>query len=474
MAATGIPLQPTDGRPALRRLPVPFITTSFALDLALYAALWPLWWAMGIDQLLLPFFAAWELGRYLLRSRFRFRLNRTTLLSALLALWWIVPALWLDREYFDIFVKETATIVTQVILLFLFFNAVRTASDWWRVVLALELMAGVVALGGLIYLSGVFQGEFTSLLGRLLPAGLANQSDFFGSLAVRTLGEDTARGSVLGLRVYSVALNFSALSLTCLLLIPLTVWRIQTVPGWGRLVRALVLAGLFGCLIFSESRIAYVAFAGGVGLYLVLRLDLLRGDNKLLAAAAACLVVIISIVVISLTLNAILESLQFFLVDWRPGSWLVRLRIYQETLRLLPEHWFAGWGVPVRIPGAPNNYSAGTHSSLLGMFFQHGIVGLVLYLLIWLSIWRAVIYGMRAPGSSRAVALFWPAVAAALFSFNLREIADNWWWDQLTTYVLWLTWGLVLSGTRIVVRRDAVESTATNGETALQASPAEP
>jgi O-antigen ligase len=211
------------------------------------------------------------------------------------------------------------------------------------------------------------------------------------------------------------------------------------------------LAGLFGCLIFSESRIAYVAFAGSVGFYLVLRLDLLRGDNKLLAAAAACLLIATITIVISLTLSAILQSLQFFLVDWRPGSWLVRLRIYQETLRLLPEHWLVGWGAPIRIPGAPNNYSAGTHSSLLGMLFQHGIVGLFIYLSIWVTIWRAVVYGLRGRRESRALALFWPAVAAALFGFNLREIADNWWWDQLTTYVLWLTWGLVLSGTRIMV-----------------------
>ena len=48
----------TSGPAALRplRVRIPILTTPFAHNLAYYAALWPLWWLLGIEQILLPFF----------------------------------------------------------------------------------------------------------------------------------------------------------------------------------------------------------------------------------------------------------------------------------------------------------------------------------------------------------------------------------------------------------------------------------
>ena len=126
----------------------------------------------------------------------------------------------------------------------------------------------------------------------------------------------------------------------------------------------------------------------------------------------------------------------------------MRFNIYIVSLRLLPEHPIAGWGVPVRIPGAATTYSAGTHSSILGMLFTHGIIGLLLYLAIWFSVWQAVVKGLRERQRGRERRLFWIAMAVAFLSFNIREIADSWWWDQSLTFVIWLMWGLSLTASR--------------------------
>lgn len=143
-----------------------------------------------------------------------------------------------------------------------------------------------------------------------------------------------------------------------------------------------------------------------------------------------------------------MRSFQSAFIDLRPGSWLVRFNIYIVSLRLLPEHPIAGWGVPVRIPGASSTYSAGTYSSFLGMLFTHGIIGLVLYLAIWISIWKAVVKGLGEKHTPRARRLLWVAMAVAFLSFNIREIADSWWWDQSLTFVLWLMWGSSLTAAR--------------------------
>src|SRR5690606_38440428 len=91
--------KPVSVRPLRAR--IPFVSTSFAQNLWYYALLWPVWWLLGVEQLLLPFFVLYETGRFLIRSHWRIRFNTTIVLGLLLALWWLVPIIWVDREFLD-------------------------------------------------------------------------------------------------------------------------------------------------------------------------------------------------------------------------------------------------------------------------------------------------------------------------------------------------------------------------------------
>jgi hypothetical protein len=428
---------------------IPFLTTTLSTDLYLYALMWPLWWLIGIEQLLLPFFIVWELLRYLWQARLRFRLNGTVVWAFLLASWWIVPVIWVDREYLDIFLKETATAWSQLFFLFVFWNTVRTEKAWKQVLRAVGVLAMYVAIGGLIYWSGIWRGILLSVAGRILPTRLVESSAFFESISYRTFGTIVIESTVFAQRISSFSLTYSDLSMICLLLIPIVAWRFLTAKGWARMISGFVIAALILCLIFTGSRIAYVAFAAQLGLLLVLRLDLLRGQNKWLAAALSCIVVASVIAVVYLAFSLIGDIISLVFIDLRPGSWLVRFNIYRETLRLLWEHPIAGWGVPVRIPNMATIYSAGTHSSYLGVVFKHGFVGLLLYTGMWLSIWQVVIRALRRPIQTVSLRGFWIASAAAFFALNIREAADSWWWDQLTVFAVWLMWGLVLTAPRV-------------------------
>lgn len=430
------------------RARIPFISTSFARNLWYYALLWPVWWLLGIEQLLLPFFVLYETARFLIANNGRVRLNTTTVIALLLALWWVVPVIWVDREFLDIFLKETSSIWSQALILVLLLNRLKTRQDWWLAVGALTIMAAYTAAAGLIFTSGAWRGAFTSALGGILPSSLVENSAFFSSIAIRRFGAVGGEAGLFPLRLMGISLSFSSLSMICLLLIPLIYWRFQISRGMGRLFYLGVLGGLLVCLLFAESRISYLAFLAGLVLYCVLRLGLLREPNRPFTVALALTGMGAALLFGYLALGPILDSLQSAFIDLRPSSWLVRLNIYVVTLRLLPDHLIAGWGVPVRIPGASNVYSAGTHSSYLGMLFQHGIVGLALYLALWLSLWRHVTQGLRRR-SDRAIRLFWIAMAVAFLAFNIREIADTWWWDQSLMYVIWLVWGLVITAGRI-------------------------
>lgn len=451
---------PTGSSPTLNypiRARVPFISTSFARNLWYYALLWPVWWLLGIDQLLLPFFALYEMARFLIRGNRRVRLNATTMFALLLALWWVVPIIWVDRDFLDIFLKETSSIWAQALMLILLLNSIRTREEWWLAVRALTVMAVYTAAAGLIFTFGVWRGSLTSALGTMLPASRVASSAFFSSIAIRKFGAMATGDGLFPFRLMGFSWSFSALSMICLLLIPLVYWRYQIARGRPRLFYLGVLGGLMMCLVLTESRLAYLAFLAGVALYCALRLGLLREPNRPFTIALALTGVGAALLFGYLALGPIREVIQSVFVNLRPASWIERLNIFVVTFRLLPEHLIAGWGVPVRIAGTSSVYSAGTHSSYLGMMFQHGIIGLLLYLGLWLSLWRVVIRELRRRHASRHLALFWMAIAFAFFAFNLREAADTWWWDLSLLYVAWLQWGLVMAAPRVMETRESDE-----------------
>jgi O-antigen ligase len=173
----------------------------------------------------------------------------------------------------------------------------------------------------------------------------------------------------------------------------------------------------------------------------------------MLVIGCVSLVVVVAVI----GLDRIVQAVREFFLSWRPGSWWVRLRIYEATFEMLPEHPIAGWGVQQRLPGTRSSFSAGSHSSVLGMLFLHGIVGLVLYVGLWVSIWRETLRGLRARLATRELRGFWIAAAIALLCFNIRELADTWWWDQSITMTIWALWGLIIAAPGLIsVKRESL------------------
>lgn len=432
---------------------LPFVNSSFSVDLTLFMALWPVWWVLGIEQLVLPFFLLWETVRHLLQTKGRFSMNATARWAVLLAIWWLLPLAWVERDQLDIFLKQTATAWSQVLAAVMLWNGLRTAKDWHRVVRGLEILSSYVALGGVIFLLGLWRGEVLSLVGRLLPASLIESSAFFSSIALRTLGTMRAESGPVSQRVSGLALQFSGLSMVALLLIPFIAWRLYQVRGWSRYARGAILLGLLLCLAYAQSRIAYLAFAVEIILFISLRYDFFRPRNRYLLLSLAALSLALVMVTGYLASSELADAARRAFVEWRPGSWLVRLRIYRETLRLLRKHPIAGWGLPVRIPEMRSTYSAGSHSSYLGMLFQHGAIGLGLYLGLWASIWQKILRGLRERKSFAPFSSFWIMAAVSMLAFNIREAADTWWWDQLVTFTIWTQWGLIAVAPRLAFPR---------------------
>jgi len=259
-----------------------------------------------------------------------------------------------------------------------------------------EILAFYVALGCLLFVFAIWQQKLYSLIGYLLPASLSSTSAFFESISIRTFG--TLHSGRLGLfpyRVSSFALTPADLATLSVILIPFMAWRTYLSEGWLRYGKLLTLMGLFLCFAFAEVRMAYIAIAAGFALFIALYLGLHRPQNRFLIAALVALNIIFLSIGGYILYQAMIQFFQTAFVELRPGSFAVRLYIYRQTFALLPEHFIAGWGTSVRIEEFRSVYSAGTHSGYLAMLFQHGVVGLLLYLGLWGSIWRVIVRKIR-------------------------------------------------------------------------------
>jgi O-antigen ligase len=416
--------------------------SGFSRHLHLLVLMWPAWWLLGVDQFIVPLFAVLELVRLLASRQGRIALNMPCLMALLLAAWWVVPVPWLEPGHLQVFVKELATAWSQVFLLVVITNEVRSPEDRQALIRSLLVLAAWVAAGAVVYASGLWRGEVTTLLGKLLPAGLREGSEFLSSISTRSLGtavdwQDASR------RLSSLALNFSGLSMLALLLIPLAAWRLVRSRGWHRLAAGSVLGGLLLGLVESHSRTARLAFLAGIGFAAACLAS--RYMSRALRWGLAGALCALALVAVAVNIDPILYAVESRFIDERSDSFWVRSQVYRETLLYLGEHPIAGWGQPVEIPGLRRVFSAGTHSSYLGMLFQHGVVGLLLYLGLLATIWRRVLRGLRSSPRSRPELGLWLALACTLLSFNLREAADSWWWDQLVVLTVWCVWGLVIS-----------------------------
>ena len=434
-----------------RRLILPFLDTSFATNFKWFLILWPVWWLLGVEQFLFFGFTLWEFLRLLLGTKGKLNINVTLVLAFFLACWWVVPILWIIPEERVVFLKDTTTVWTLVFLTALFLSNVRNKRAWWQIVHGLAFFSGYIAIGSLVFIFGVWTGEIKSVIGMLLPDSLINSSVFFNSIGFRNLGGIENVGFLSARRSSSLALEAGGLGSITIMLLPFVGWLTVIWHGRKRVVGLLVLFGLFVALLFSKVRMVYLAFLLGLGLWAILVLGKRLRKGILFGVLVVIILFMITFLFAIFSIDAVNELYQSIIVDWRRGSFNVRMDIYAETFRLLPEHWLAGWGTAVGIESLSSHFSAGTHSSILAMLFQHGVVGLILYLGIWLTIWQRIVKGIAKDDSLYS---FWVMAAIAMFSFNIREITTSWWWDQTITIVIWTLWGLILSAPNAFKLRD--------------------
>lgn len=391
---------------------------------------------------MLLIFVSFEAIRHLLRKRGEFTINSAFVFSLLLSIWSLLPILWITPDQLTVYLKGLSTIFAMTILLGLFISNVNSAGEWWLIAKGLMVFAAYIAVATILFVFGIWRGSFTSGLGRILPGSLLTSSAFFDSIGFRSFGGLEQSITENANRLSAIALDYGGLASIIVIVLPFVFWYGWQEQRLRRWVCLIILVGLFLALIFAQVRSAFLTFALGLMVWFALTIGRRIRGSLALGVIGASVAIIIALSVAYFAFPQVQQLFQEFFVDWRRGSWNVRIVVYRETLRMLPEHWIAGWGLPIRIPFLRSDFSAGTHSSYLGMLFQHGIVGLLLYLGLLGSIWFHIVKGLRRRARFYG---FWAMAAATMISFNLREAVTTWWWDQSITIAVWVFWGLILT-----------------------------
>ena len=429
---------------------LPFIDTSFAHNLFLVFVFWPIWWFLGIDFFIPLIFLSWEFLRFIWLSRGRLFINHVILFAFLYFLWSLFPVLWVKADDLDLFLKVISGIFSMSLFLLLFFNLVKDRRDLKKILLGLFIFGGYNVVGSLIAILGIWRGEITTIMGGLLPNSLISGSEFFSSIATRSFGIQSQGGFITSYRVFGFTTNTGPLSTICVLLIPFTVWFFLKTKGLIKKISfGLLSVGLFTAFIFTDSRFGYISLLLGFAFFIVLRFLILEKKNIFFVTAILLLTLSLVIIIGYFTYNEITSGLTSVFIDYRVGSLAVRLEVYSATLELFTQHPIAGWGHTVKIAGLPSVYSAGSHSFYLGILFKHGVIGLLIYLLLIISVWKIIAKNVRFNIKNKSVQTLWIVLATALFSLNVREFTSDWFWDQSVAIVVLTFFGLIVAAPKI-------------------------
>lgn len=484
-------------------VPVPFVTTESSTDLALAFALLPLWWALGLNQLV---WAPLALFVYLKRTTVEKRLDHVkpatlVVLGAFVASYLATAVvLWANYPGFlgtsSMFYYTGLHYVAAALFLVLAADcAASSERERLRVVAGIGAMGlGACAAGALPYLG--LQPSYEAPVRFLLPESI--NSSLSGGLAIhgwsveRSLGATTcffgfevfrprslftyatlyaaAMGMVAPLQLYLAyrASHVSprllwgtgaALSATMVLLTmsrtvsaALVVAGLLVALGWAawaffarRVDRFRLLLGLLGALCAGAALLTTGPWAAGA---LVSAAGLEKCEQGKEATARE------SLLAGDRTAASLIRT---GVVEVRGGSLKDRVEVYRATLEKWPERRWFGFGTTRNSPDV--RYPLGSHNMYLGTLFQRGAVGLAALLALMVYAYYRLVRGLSRPGGHRPFLLF---AAVSMLAGSMAGLADIFDLDATVQVLFWTLMGLVV-GTSYAAAREKGDETSTSG-----------
>ena len=254
--------------------------------------------------------------------------------------------------------------------------------------------------------AGAWRPDFTLPWARLVPEPLMG-SELLQRHVTRSLGGDAWALGAVRFRPSGPFLFATGLGMAMATSLPLAYGVVRRTRGWRRLVAAAGALMLLAALVATTGRTPVAALvAGGLITFAVVATG--RRSFVLLFGA-----VITAAAVLALAFPQPLQDALDFAIHLRGTSTVDRLRIYDTTTRMwFEEAPWIGFGTERSVASLP--YAAGSHSFPLGVLFRFGAVGFAtLTLLALLTTHAALRAAYRSPEDGIPLAWAWVTLLLA-------------------------------------------------------------
>lgn len=298
-------------------------------------------------------------------------------------------------------------------------------------------------LGVLSFSSELFRFKFKSLMGFILPGAIAD-TGYGGVIAIRNVG---FYNWFIGLgeyfRVSSFFLYSTMFSSTLAIILPVAMFLRKINLGFRRKYFTFVIFFMSLALLATTGRVAILAILISYFIFKFLSIK----SFEIRFSIISFLLLLFSFLLFWLEQSGILyQIIDLALYSRGEGSATTRYKIYVKTFQGFLERPIFGWGTERDVKGLA--YPLGSHSYYLGTLYKQGILGLILFCSILLSVWRNVKINN---GINIKTALFFRYGQYMLLVFMLNSFTDVLDLDATTMIFFWLVVSLLLVSKRIEV-----------------------
>ncbi len=357
----------------------------------------PFWWFLGVEQFIwLLAFAVLSFFLFYGKTVERLGVSLPSpagwtlafLLIQLLSSFFIVETAWVL-----VFIRNFGIWVGGLCLFVLVVNLVSFESKEFdallRTLLTVSLLSCLVCF---VAVFGLWDPHFTSPLAHVLPSSIA-ESEFAQAMIERSWTALKSKG-MFGIEFDRPRAFFSypnPFAGFLVITLPLTLYFARKRRSFLSRVFWVGAAALMGLsLVLTMSRAAILSLLAGS---VVVRRRL-PGRIRLVVYVVVAGVLLEGLFIVSDRLPEVTEESTRFIDQFanaRGQSLGTRMTIYLATLESWRERPVLGWGTqrPPAAVGLPPYFPPiGSHSNYLAILYRHGIVGLLVYLLLILSVFR--------------------------------------------------------------------------------------
>ena len=276
--------------------------------------------------------------------------------------------------------------------------------------------------------------------------------------------------SVTSFRIFSIFSAAPALALLLSIVIPLAIYRTFTLRGYKRIGSLIPILILLVALVLTFTRSAFISLP----LSIIIMIFLLpRGKLKV------GLLSITSVLVVATVLLATLGHVPLFdrFLNQDIATLNGRTYLWQAVLDHFDPTQLLGNGLlasdilltNLGVGSGGNVIATAPHNLFLGTLYDHGVIGLILLTLVFLTLLISLIRGIRkATGDQR---MLFAAALAAFVNMLLQSLLSRDFWTQAIAIYFWIIMALPFAlywSTSKQISRTSEESLAETAEVHMQ------